>query len=151
VPAAYYSVVLRCDGTEGESTGLSLLPARRNATVPPRSRFLPIPLKQFFPSDLLRIIAFLYFDPSALLPIFPKQVLPATRKLLMSAIFPITLEKLGRQKINSPPGTSLKAAQDASSSHIAHPVLTSVTVYWLFSRPGLISAAGLTVILAGGL
>ena len=81
----------------------------------------------------------------------PKQVLPATRKLLMRAIFPITLKKLGRQKINSPPGTSLKAAQDASSSHIAHPVLTSVTVYWLFSRPGLISAAGLTVILAGGL
>ena len=32
----------------------------------------------------------------------PKQVLAATRKLLMRANFPITLGKLGRLKINSP-------------------------------------------------
>jgi len=32
----------------------------------------------------------------------PKQVIPATRNLLMGSNFPVTLEKLGPRKINSP-------------------------------------------------
>jgi hypothetical protein len=38
--------------------------------VPAWNRFLPIPFKQLFPSNLLRIIAVEDLDPSALLAVF---------------------------------------------------------------------------------
>jgi len=60
-----------------------------------------------YPDAQARYTAFLPYRPLPFLAVIgaqiaPKEGLPATRKLLMGANFPITLEKLGRRKINSP-------------------------------------------------